>query len=399
MRICKIWDADYPWDVRVEKVCASLVNAGHTVALVCRNQGRRVRREVIDRVAIRRLPNVPRIFGPLHSLCNFPVFFNPCWVYQIAKAIREFQAEMIFVRDVPFVLPAVLLGKLYRIPVILDMAENYPAMLADLIRHTPMSATARAIRRPSLVRLIERVALAHVDHVIVVVDESRDRLIDMGYPAERITVVNNTPRTMHWSVRLESHRSSTGHGGPCVVYLGNLDGSRGVDLAIMAMARLKEQGIPACLTVVGQGPSRPSLERLAESLEVEDVVTFRGRLPFREVRAVLAGADIGLIPHYSTPAWNTTMPNKLFDYMLWGIPVLVSEVKPVAQIVRSENCGEVFKDKDPEDLARCIHVLGDPHVRKDKGSNGLAAVQKRYNWKHDEEALIKAVEELRMRRV
>lgn len=398
MRICKIWDADYPWDIRVEKVCASLVDAGHTVALVCKNQGRGVRREVIDRVAIRRLPNVPGIFGPLHSLCNFPVFFNPCWVYQIAKTIREFQTEMIFVRDLPFVLPAVLLGKLYRIPVILDMAENYPAMLADLIRYTPMCATARAMRRPSLVRLIERVALGHVDHVIVVVDESRDRLVDMGYSAERITVVNNTPRITHWSVKPESRRPSTEHDGPCVVYLGNLDGSRGVDLAIRAIARLKEQRVPACLTVIGQGPSRPSLERLADSFEVEDVVTFMGRLPFREVRAVLAEADIGLIPHYSTPAWNTTMPNKLFDYMLWGIPVLVSEVKPVAQIVRSENCGEVFRDRDPEDLARCIKLLADPDVRKIKGSNGLAAVQKRYNWKHDGEVLIKAVEEVGMRR-
>ena len=59
MKICKIWDADYPWDIRVEKVATSLSMAGHSVHLVCRNLDRRVRVEHNGTFTVHRLPAVP----------------------------------------------------------------------------------------------------------------------------------------------------------------------------------------------------------------------------------------------------------------------------------------------------------------------------------------------------
>src|SRR3954468_7297078 len=55
MRICKIWDGDYPWDVRVEKVALSLTEAGHEVHLVARNTHRRPIREKLAEAQVHRL--------------------------------------------------------------------------------------------------------------------------------------------------------------------------------------------------------------------------------------------------------------------------------------------------------------------------------------------------------
>jgi len=106
----------------------------------------------------------------------------------------------------------------------------------------------------------------------------------------------------------------------------------------------------------------------------------------------MARADVGVIPHYVTDSWNSTIPNKLFDYMLAGLPVVVSDTRPTARIVRAERCGEVFRDRDVEDLTRCLLALGDQAVRREMGRRGREAVQRHFNWDVDGQRLLDAVE-------
>lgn len=391
MRICKIWDADYPWDIRVEKVVLTLEQAGHRVDLVCRNQARRKRFESNGCLTIRRLPAIPPAFGPVHTICNFPFPFNPIWVRAIASSIRHAHSDLVLVRDLPLALPAAILGRIYRLPVILDMAENYPAMLADRLNYTQTSAVGRCVRHPLPARLIELLSIRLVHHIIVVVDESRDRLIRDGVSPDRVSVVYNTPRLDQWKfkdyARIISHENS----GVNLVYLGNLDGSRGIDVAIRAVRHLKDIGSKAKLSVIGDGPNLLKLRELVIQLEVSDRVAIMGRLPFSQVQSIMTESDIGLIPHYSTAAWNSTIPNKLFDYMLLGLPVIVSDAKPTARIVQAEGCGEVFQDRNPFDLARCIRALESSQLRHQMGTAGRAAVQKRYNWDYDAPVLLRTV--------
>jgi glycosyltransferase involved in cell wall biosynthesis len=392
MKICKIWDADYPWDIRVEKVATSLSLAGHSVHLVCRNLGRRVRVEHNGTFTVHRLPALPRALGPLHGIANFPYPMNPVWSRAMARVVRDTGAELILVRDIPLVVPAIVLGRLYRLPVILDLAENYPAMLRDRMLYTATGPVGRVVRHPALAHVIERVGFRFADHIIVVVEESRDRLIRAGVSPDRLSVVCNTPRLEQWT-----RGAAPGDGGPRseetkVVYLGNLDGSRGIDVAIRAVHHLKGSGHRVALDVIGGGPSLESLRRMAVDLDVADRVTITGRLPFREVEQRFARADVGLIPHYSTEAWNTTIPNKLFDYMLLGLPVIVSDARPTARIVEETGCGEVFRDRDVADLARCMAALADTNQRKLKGDSGRAAVHGRYNWAHDSKIFVDVVE-------
>lgn len=397
MRICKIWDADYPWDIRVEKVAGSLAEAGHEVHLVCRNGGRLQRSESTGKFQIHRLPMWSTSLGPFHDICNFPHPGNPFWWGEIARVVRRYRIDLILVRDLPLAIPAGVIGKLFGIAVVLDMAENYPAMLADRRLYTPTSALGRIFRHPGLARLIERVSFPLMNHIIVVVDQSRDRLKAAGVPDRQLTVVTNTPRIDQWDAAQTARTNPVPEQGLHVVYLGNLDGSRGVDIAIKGIAQLKRQGVPARLTIIGQGPSRAMLEDLVTTEDVTDRVTIRGRLPFREVQAVMAESDVGIIPHYGTEAWNTTMPNKLFDYMLWGIPVLVSEIKAVATIVHDVGCGEVFQDRDPVDFARCLIKMQPAQIRERMGRNGRLAIQQRYNWKIEGADLVRCIEQVMAR--
>ena len=110
MVICKIWDADYPWDVRVEKVCQSL-RQKHEVHLVCRNSKRRPTYEESDGIHIHRLPVIPFNLGWLNRVVGFPAFFNVVWIFFVWRVVRRDRASVILVRDLPLALTALIVGR------------------------------------------------------------------------------------------------------------------------------------------------------------------------------------------------------------------------------------------------------------------------------------------------
>jgi glycosyltransferase involved in cell wall biosynthesis len=391
--ICKVWDADYPWDVRVEKVARSL-GREHEVHLVCRNGQRQPAYELRDGLHIHRLPVMSCLPRRLHAALGFPAFFNPMWVHAIWRTARRQRAGAIVVRDLPLALTAVLVGRVLRIPVVLDMAENYPAMIQDVWDAGRARVGDRLVRNPRLIEAVERLALRLVDHVLVVVDESRDRLAAMGVPATKMSVVMNTP-SIGRGQELEAlggARSDTRRPDDLMIaYLGLLEAPRGLGTAIQAMREVRRRLPGARLTIIGSGRDEGLFREQARQAGVTDRVEFLGWLEYRQALGVLTRCDVGLVPHHTTASWQTTIPNKLFDYMSLGKPVIVSSARPTERIVTEERCGVVFADQDVAGLAEAIIAMGDPAARAEYGRRGRDAIRRRYNWEADERRLLGAI--------
>jgi glycosyltransferase involved in cell wall biosynthesis len=393
MIICHIWDADYPWDVRVEKICDSLAKK-HEVHLVCRNSKRSPRYEYAKSFHIHRLPFVSERFGSLNHLIGFPAFFNPFWIYSIWRTIKRTKAEVILVRDLPLAWTAVGIGRLLGLPVVLDMAENYPAMIKDLWDRQGFSFVNFLVRNPAVIGLIERTTVRWCDHILAVVEESRYRLIALGVDPARISLVINTPTSARWTEppRDGGVRVSRGPQSLVLVYLGLLEWARGIETAIRAIQLVRERLPGVKLVIVGSGRHEGDFKRLVDQLKLQDSVQFLGWLDYSKAIEVIRESDVGLVPHHATESWNTTIPNKLFDYMSMGKPVLVSNAKPTERIVREERCGIVFKERDAEDLARAILALEHKAAREEMGRCGRESVAKRYNWAVDEERLLRGLD-------
>jgi glycosyltransferase involved in cell wall biosynthesis len=382
MRICKIWDGDYPWDVRVEKVALSLTEAGHEVHLVARNTHRRPIREKLAEAQVHRLRPWWPLGRRLDAITMFPAFFNPRWITAVLRAARASRAEVLLVRDLPLAPTAIWLGRLLHIPVVLDMAENYPAMMRSLWDAGVHRRTDVLVRNPSLVAAVERWVLSRVDHTFVVVEESRDRLRALGVSPQRITIVCNTPslsRLEELTPRVHSN------GTPLeLIYLGLLEAPRGIGVLIDAMARVRNEGISARLTVLGDGRERRNFEERARALGLEtNAVRFLGRVPYADAVKLLQTADIGVVPHVANESWNTTIPNKLFDYMAGGLAVLTSNATPAARVVRESAAGLVFQYNDVGDCAAAIQTLADAEFRARCGAAGRRAVAERFHWELD----------------
>jgi glycosyltransferase involved in cell wall biosynthesis len=391
--ICKVWDADYPWDVRVEKVARSL-GSEHEVHLVCRNDKRRSTYELRDGLHIHRLPAMPGLPDRPHAIAGFPAFFNPLWIRAIARTARRHRAQLLLVRDLPLALATLFVGRVLGLPVVLDMAENYPAMVRDLRDSRQDRTGFRLVRNPWLVRMVERLSVRHVDHILTVVDESRDRLVKLGVPDARISVVMNTPSLQRWRTlqeRVERQPPLGGRDELVVAYLGVLEAPRGLGVAIQAMRRVRQRMPRARLVIIGSGRDEGRFRAEAARAGVTAGVEFRGWMDYEDALTYLSRCDVGLVPHHVTESWQTTIPNKLFDYMSIGKPVLVSDARPTERIVREERCGLVFPDRDERALAEAIVALGDPDVREACGQRGREAIRRRYNWEADERRLLAAI--------
>jgi glycosyltransferase involved in cell wall biosynthesis len=399
MNILKVWDGEYPWDVRTEKICRSLTEAGHSVQMVARNRDRRPLVEELEECTVHRMPPFRILGSAIDAASQFPAFFNPRWVRLMHRVGKSTKADRILVRDLPLAPTAIHVGRRLGVPVVLDMAENYPAMIRDLWTTDSTKFGDRLVRNPKAVEAVERWTLQRIDHTLVVVEESRDRLVsELGVDPSTITVVGNTP-SLSRIVRGESPTVAAGE-PPSettpplrLIYLGLLEHARGLGAIIEAVAICHDRGVPVELTVIGDGRASEDFRRQADSLRLtETQVRFHGYVPYEDALLLLEESEVGVIPHLANESWNTTIPNKLFDYMAAGLAILTSEARPTRRVVESAGAGVSFEGGSASSAAGAIEQLQRRDSLIEMGRRGRRAVLEEFNWERDQERLLQAIE-------
>src|SRR5579884_995299 len=190
MNVGFIWHGAYPWDVRLEKMSDACIEAGHSVSIVCKGKAGHSERETVNGANVFRVCSRTSNSGFSSKLATYPVFFNSVWRSGALAAFISSKVDVVIVRDLPLAGLGLWVGRRLRKPVLLDMAENYPAALV---------AYQNPLYRPFLVnnawlpRKYEEYAVRRVDHIFVVADEQRNRLMNLGVEPARITTVGNTP--------------------------------------------------------------------------------------------------------------------------------------------------------------------------------------------------------------
>jgi glycosyltransferase involved in cell wall biosynthesis len=396
MKFCQIYDDDYPWDVRIEKVGRALVEAGHQVCLATRNRKRAPLQEQVDTMDVWRMPPLPLLPAKLDVKLMFPAFFSPRWIAHIGRVAASNDVDALIVRDLPLAPTAIMIGQVLRRPVVLDMAENYPAALRAIHEHKTPTVGDHLARNPLLAQFVEDACLPWLDHTLVVCEENRQRLLDKGASPDKVTVIGNTPNldtfVLKEDVVHEARRRF--EGAFVLVYVGAIDPFRGLDTIIEALPTIG-QAIPNIrLAILGQGQGQGQVEAHARRLGVLEMVDFIGFRPLADLPAFISSGDVGVIPHHRNDHIDTTLPNKLFDYMALGRPVLSTDARPLRRIIESEGSGLVYRSGDAADFAAKVVVLHDGGRRAEMGSKGRASVERRYNWGRDAQLLVDACEAL-----
>jgi len=390
VRICFVYDSEYPWDVRVEKMCRTLHSHGHQVFLVCRNRQARPLRSPFSYGTICRMPHVGT--STLTHLINATLFFNPFWIGRIAQIVVQHRCHVVIVRDLPLALAAIGSAKIAGRPCIVDMAEPYPLTVLQRRQLDPPRWHSALTRSYSLALAVERLVVRCAAHIFTVCEEASDRLIVAGAQPHQITLVRNTPNLNDFQNTSPSFPGIMKRlkGSFIALYAGMIFGSRGIDTALLAMKKCAEVTSNIRLVIVGTGTLETQMRNLAYRLGLlNNSVFFEGWVDHENITDYIASCDVGLLPFHDTRHINTTIANKLFDFMALDKPVICSNVSPMRRIIAETSAGVLFEPGNPDDLAaKILEVRSSP---LNGAGRGLEAVFRKYNWGHDESRLLEAL--------
>lgn len=268
---------------------------------------------------------------------------------------------------------------------LIDAHYFYPdgvaAVLLGRALMRPVVVTARGsdlniIARYLIPRRWIRWAAQHADGLISVSSGLRQQLVELGVAAERVRVLRNgVDLTLFRPNDRQAARQALGFTRPTILAVGNLVALKRHTLMLEALTQVPE----AELVIVGEGPERGAIERLARQRRIADRVRLLGRVPQDHLPEIYSAADLLLLVS-THEGW----PNVLLESMACGTPVVVSDIFGITEIVASTEAGRIVTGVTPDRLATAIRgVIATPPSRA-----ATRAYAEQFDWQSTTEGQI-----------
>ena len=366
-KVCIITTVHPPFDTRIfHKEAKTLAQAGYEVVLIAQHE----RNELVEGVKIVALPR-PRN--------RFARIFGLTW-RAFRLALRE-RADVYHFHD-PELLPiGVLLKLLTRAKVIYDVHEDVPQqILTKYWIPAPLRYPVAAV-----FNVVEKLLARAVDAVVVATEGIAEK-----FARFKPVVVHNYP-----NLEMLPNPSTRCREGEekVLVYVGGISKLRGAIEMVQALEYLNPTW-NVRLDLIGRF-ERPELEQELRSLPGYRWVCFLGWLPWELAWKHAHAAFGGLVLFHPAPNHTNSLPNKLFEYMAAGLPVVASNFPLWKEIVEGNRCGITVDPLDPKAIAQAIeYLLAHPEEARQMGENGRRAVVEQYNWEQEKGKLLKLYEKL-----
>jgi glycosyltransferase involved in cell wall biosynthesis len=238
-----------------------------------------------------------------------------------------------------------------------------------------------------------------VPHCAGVITVSRPIASEMSkrYLYPEVTLIRNVPayKRVHRSDRLRKHLG-LGPDALIALYQGHLQPDRQLDRLVRA-AKFLRDGRVIVLMGKSVGPTAHQLEALARKEGVGDRLKILPPVPYEELLEWTASADTGLIIYAPDQSLNVKfcLPNKLFEYLMAGLPVLSTHLDAVADMLSTYEVGRVVFSLRPEDIGAAINeMLADRTALAYMHSRALEVVQHDLCWETESEELVRLYQEV-----
>jgi colanic acid/amylovoran biosynthesis glycosyltransferase len=221
-------------------------------------------------------------------------------------------------------------------------------------------------------RLAEKLQRALL--VVCISDYTRSQLMALSHPEtwERLHVV-------HVGIPIEQFtpagNGSSPKGEATILFIGRHVPEKGHAVLLEAMVLLAERGQIVNLILAGDGPSRPTLERLAKRLGVASRVSFPGAVGQEDIHALYAGASI-----FCLPSFAEGVPGVLMEAMAMRLPVVSTRITGIPELIEEGRTGLLVSPGRPDELADALEqLLIDPALRREMGLSAREKVVRAFN--------------------
>jgi glycosyltransferase involved in cell wall biosynthesis len=370
MRICMVGYTFYEIDSRVRQYARALIERGDQVDFIGLGREGQPTKDVVEGVRVfriqRREYNETAKISYLFKLLRFLAVSSML----LSKNHLHNPYDLIHIHSVPdFLVFAAWLPKIGGAQIVLDIHDVVPELYATKFSTPPGSLPFR------LLLLMEKLCVAFANHVIIANDIWREKLISRCVKATKCTTILNYPRGVVPRGRGERKTDSKF----IILYPGSLNYHQGVDLAIRAVALIKDKIPELEFHIYGEGTEFVNIARLIEQLGLERHVFLRQYVPHDEILHIMEHADLGIDPKRTDGFANEAFGTKIFEFMALGVPVVVSDNR-TNKYYFNESVVRFCRGGDAEDLARSILAL---HEDKDTTSRQVQTASqfvRGYEW-------------------
>lgn len=395
MNIGMILDNAFPPDPRVENEALALIQKGHRVNLFCLDYSHREKEfEIINGINVyrKRLPEHLYRFSALaYTLPYYHLYLKD----SIRKFIIDNNIEAIHIHDIQVARTVFNINRKLKLPLVLDLHENRPEIMKSYPWVT--QGPGKFLVSPHRWKKFEHKYIHEADRLIVVTTEAKDHYLDsLSVPSEKIHVVPNYVRDDFSEDYKEEKKIIEAYKDRFVlIYIGDTGLRRGLDTAIQSLEILIPEVPDILLLIIGKSKTDGILKDMVSRKGWDDYVEFTGWQDPCLFPSFLLSSNIGICPLHRNIHHDTTYANKLFQYMAFGKPVIVSDCTAQENMVNRYRCGLVFKDSDIRDFAAgVLKLYRDQSYYDELSANAKKAVKTDLNWKVAGDELIRVYEEL-----
>jgi glycosyltransferase involved in cell wall biosynthesis len=348
-------------DQRVHKVCTFLQSQGYDVLLVGRLRKNSLPLEREYRTKRMRLL-VEK--GPL---------FYAAFSFRLFLFLLFKRADILVANDLDTLLPNFMIHRLKRVQLVYDTHE-YFTEVPELVSRPKVQA---------IWEKIEAFIFPKLDQIYTVNASIANRY-ETKYGKKLSVVRNISPRWKHENLKSKSALGIPENKFILIFQGAGINIERGAEEAVQAMQYLDD----CVLLFVGDGDVIPALKTLVATLNLTQKVLFIGKKPYAEMMQFTYYSDLGLTLDKDTNInYRFSLPNKVFDYLHTGTPILASDLIEVRKIVLENEIGALITSHNPLDLANDIRKIKENVAQLSRWRANCVTASEHLSWENETKIL------------